>query len=177
MSRLASDILALIERGAPAEDIQAFLEEEGVTISESKAFIAKFSKHFGEARQQMADAVSSMAESQAKIVAAISEAVSKIQDKMGGQVGESAKQLADNVSKVEKAAQGVAQIVSVISNDVKAIKERKEPEKPKDYSMDIYEVKKQVAALQQQLDDLLTMKRVPVFDKNGEISHVVLKKA
>ena len=174
INRLTSDIVKLIQAGATTADIEAFLDEEGVTVSQSRAFISQFGKQMVAYSDELKAAVAQMQSDNQKAIAA----VKTLADGVKADIADNRKSIAKDL-----AASREVMLVAVKQQ----VERLMEDDGPEDDGPDVEEImltelkqqvaaqQKEIAGLKEMLGKLLTAQRVPVRDKAGNLVGVKLE--
>jgi hypothetical protein len=153
----------LIAMGAPQEDIDAFFEEEGVFVDErvKKAKLEQTSvaANVAELKTVLCGHIAQVAQQIAQTGAALAGEVVKVR----GEIEKAVKQESANTMMM------LAQL-------------KEEPEGPdkeelmlEDLQEQVKEQQKELMAVKKMMNDLLTKRRIPEFDKDGNVIAVRLE--
>lgn len=158
----------LIAMGAPQEDIDAFFEEEGVFVDE----------RLKKQKQDQTSVAANIAELRSEVCGMIAEVAKQVAYNGSALAGELVKVRGEIEKAVKQEAANTMMMLAQLKEEPEV-----EDDGPDEEELMLAELQKQIAAQQKELvqlknmlGDLLTKRRIPVFDNEGNVIAVKLEK-
>jgi chromosome segregation ATPase len=174
LNRLSSDIAKLIAAGATPDDIQDYLEEEGVKVDEHRNFVVQCGRYLADTQKQIKSALESVQEASAGVAIRYRELTGELETRIKASEARITKQL-------ESGKASLSNEVERLGPKVKAVIAENLPDIPNHQKQidgltaDIDVLRSDVANLTGLVEKLVKARRVPVRDKEGVLIGVDLK--
>ena len=81
LNRLSSDIAKLLAAGATPDDIEDFLEEEGVKVDENRSFVVQCGRYLADTQKQIKSALEAVQDASAGVASRYRELTGELESR------------------------------------------------------------------------------------------------